>query len=164
MPMKKMVASDYARLAMSIVVPLLVGFIGSIATSKSVGTWYMTLEKPSFNPPGAVFGPVWTVLYVMMGVSLFLVWQMGLGAPNVKTGIAVFAVQLALNLVWSFAFFGARSPLAGAVVIAALWCAILANVLVFARVSRPAAWLLIPYLAWVSFASVLNFSLYMLNR
>lgn len=162
--MKRMAASDYARLAVSIALPLLVGFVGSLATSKSVGTWYVNLDKPSFTPPGAVFGPVWTVLYVMMGVSLFLVWQKGLAAPNVKIGIAVFAVQMALNLLWSFAFFGARSPLAGAVVIVALWCAIVATVLVFARVSQLAAWLLVPYLAWVSFASVLNFSLYVLNK
>jgi benzodiazapine receptor len=162
--MKRMAASEYSRLAVSIALPLLVGFLGSIATSKSVGTWYVTLDKPSFNPPSSVFGPVWTVLYVMMGISLFLVWQKGVASPNVKTGIAIFAIQLALNLSWSFAFFGARSPLAGAVVIVALWCAIVATMAVFARVSRPAVLLLVPYLAWVSFASVLNFSLYFLNR
>lgn len=162
--MRRLANPDYLKLAVSLVLPLLAGAIGSVFTAKSVGTWYVTLQKPSFNPPGAVFGPVWAALYIMMGIALFLVWRHGMAAASVRLGLAVFAVQLVLNALWSFAFFGARSPLAGAVVIAALWIAILANIVVFSRVSSWAALLLVPYILWVSFAAVLNFSIYFLNR
>ena len=162
--MKRFINSDYVKLAVSIVLPLLAGFIGSMSTSKSVGTWYRTLAKPAFNPPDAVFGPVWTTLYVLMGISLFLVWRKGTAVPAVRLGLVVFAAQIALNALWSFAFFGMRSPLAGAVVIVALWNAILANIIVFTRVSSWAGVLLVPYILWVSFATVLNFSIYFLNK
>jgi tryptophan-rich sensory protein len=152
------------RLAASVALPLAAGFIGSIFTSKSVGTWYPALKKPAFNPPSAVFGPVWTALYVMMGIALFVVWRKGTADPRVRVGLVLFGVQLALNALWSAAFFGARSPLAAAVVIVALWAAILATILAFARVSHLAAGLLVPYILWVSFAAVLNFSIYFLNK
>lgn len=156
--------ADYRRLAASVILPLLAGFIGSFFTRSSVDTWYVTLTKTSFNPPGVVFAPVWTILYVLMGVSLFLVWRRGTADPRVRLGMGLFAVQLVLNTLWSVAFFGAKSPLAGAVVIVALWAVILANLVVFARISRWAGALLVPYILWVTFASVLNFSIYFLNR
>lgn len=162
--MKRAVNYDYLRLAVSIILPLLAGAVGSLFTGRSVSTWYATLDKPSFNPPSAVFGPVWTALYVMMGIALFLVWRKGAASAGVGPALAVSAVQLVLNALWSFAFFGARSPLAGAVVIVLLWVAILASIILFFRVSSWAAVLLLPYLLWVSFASVLNFSIYFLNR
>jgi benzodiazapine receptor len=162
--MTRIVGSAYAKLAISIVLSLLAGVIGSVFTSRSVGTWYVTLQKPSFTPPSGVFGPVWTTLYVLMGISLFLVWRVGTANPDVRLGLVLFAIQLVLNALWSFAFFGMRSPLAGAVVIAVLWAAILANLVVFARVSRLAGALLVPYIVWVSFAAVLNFTIYSLNR
>lgn len=162
--MRRLAASDYGRLAASVALPLLAGLIGSFFTRSSVDTWYVALRKTSFNPPGAVFGPVWTILYVLMGVSLFLVWRKGTADPRVRLGLGLFAVQLILNTLWSVAFFGAKSPLAGAVVIVALWVAILANVVVFAGISRWAAVLIVPYILWVTFAAVLNFSIYFLNR
>lgn len=162
--MKRLANPDYLKLAVSLVLPLLAGAVGSVFTARSVTTWYVTLDKPSFNPPAAVFGPVWTVLYVMMGIALFLVWRRGVALAPVRLGLVVFAVQMVLNTLWSVAFFGMRSPLAAAVIIVALWIAILASIAVFSRVSHWAAVLLLPYLLWVSFATVLNFSIYFLNR
>ncbi|HVO76700.1 MAG TPA: TspO/MBR family protein, partial [Candidatus Bathyarchaeia archaeon] len=111
-----------------------------------------------------VFGPVWTLLYILMGIALYLVWRKGLAARGVKIALFIFFLQLVLNAFWSFAFFGAESPLAGLVVIVALWAMIMATIASFAPVSRAAAALLIPYILWVSFATVLNASLWALNR
>jgi tryptophan-rich sensory protein len=152
------------KLVASVVLCLLAGFIGSMATTPKIQSWYAGINKPSFTPPSWLFGPVWTVLYVLMGIALYLVWRTGLAAKGVKVAIAVFIAQLVLNMLWSFAFFGAESPLAGLVVIAALWIMIVVTIAVFAPVSRPAALLLIPYIAWVSFATVLNAAIYALNR
>lgn len=156
--------SDYRKLAISIVIPLVVGWVGSIPVRSSVSTWYAELEKPAFNPPNAVFGPVWTVLYLLMGISLFIVWRSSAAGRHSRSGVGLFAVQLVLNALWSFAFFGMRSPGAGAIVIIALWIMIAATLLAFLRVSRFAGALLVPYMGWVSFAAVLNLSIYLLNR
>ena len=141
------------------------GGLGAIATSKSVSTWYPTLEKPSFNPPDWIFGPVWTTLYALMGVALYRVSEAQEGEPGVvRMAQVLFGLQLGLNTLWSFLFFGRRSPLAALIEIVALWIAILATTLAFWRISRGAALLLLPYLAWVSFAAVLNFELWRRNR
>ena len=140
------------------------GFVGSFFTAPAIPGWYAGLDKPSFNPPNAVFAPVWTILYLLMGIALFLVWRGGSGDERIRRGMAIFGVQLALNVGWSIAFFGFRSPLAGLVVIAVLWAAILLTMLDFFRISRIAGILLVPYIAWVSYAAVLNLSLYRLNR
>jgi len=133
--------------------------LGGRATASSVGTWYRTLTKPAWNPPGWVFGPVWTLLYAMMAVAAWLVWrQVGWGGA-----LAVFGVQLALNVVWSFCFFGRRSPLAGLVDIVLLWAAIALTLVWFWRVNRLAGLLFVPYLWWVTFAAALNFSIWRLN-
>ena len=152
------------KLAASLVLCLLAGFIGSIFTTPKIGGWYAGLNKPSWQPPAWLFGPVWTLLYVLMGIALYLVWRTGLAAKGVKLAIALFLVQLVLNALWSFAFFGAESPLAGLVVIVALWAMIAATIAAFAPVSRAAAALLVPYILWVSFATVLNAAIYLLNR
>lgn len=151
------------KLAASITVCLLAGYIGSVFTASSLLIWYANLEKPSFNPPGWVFAPVWTVLYVMMGVSAYLVWREGLWNKDVKISLGMFGIQLALNVLWSFLFFGLRSPLYALVEISALWAAIAFTAVIFHRVSRTAGLLLVPYLLWVSFAAVLNFSIWKLN-
>jgi len=156
--------SDALRLAVSLALTLAAGFVGSIFTRKSVGAWYPTLKKPAFTPPAAVFGPVWTVLYLAMGLALFLVWRRWAADSRVRPALALFSIQLVLNVLWSAAFFGARSPLAAAVVIVVLWAVILWTVLAFARISHLAAGLLVPYIAWVSFAAILNFTIYFLNR
>jgi len=142
---------------------LAVGAVGGLATASSVRDWYPTLVKPSFNPPAWVFGPVWTTLYVMMGVSAFLVWRQRRHDLRWKPATLAFAVQLLLNALWSPAFFGLRWPEAGLVVIMLLWIAIVVTIALQRRVSTPAAVLMLPYLAWVSFATVLNASLTWLN-
>lgn len=162
--MTSILPNQAIKLAASVVLCLLAGFIGSIATTPKIPGWYAGLAKPSFAPPNWLFGPAWTTLYVMMGIALYLVWRKGLAAKGVKLALAVFLAQLVVNALWSFAFFGAESPLAGLVVIAALWILIVVTIAVFAPVSRPAALLLVPYIAWVSFATVLNAALYVLNR
>lgn len=139
--------------------------IGSLFTSRdALDAWYANLNKPFFNPPGWVFGPVWTTLYVLMAVSAFLVWRKGLDTRAVRIALAFFVLQLVLNALWTPLFFGAKMPLAAFIEILFLWAAILLTILTFARVSRLAALLLIPYIAWVSFAAVLNASIWLLNR
>jgi benzodiazapine receptor len=152
------------KLAASVVLSLLAGFIGSFFTTSKIAGWYAGINKPSFTPPGWLFAPVWTALYVLMGIALYLVWRKGLATKGVKVAIAVFFAQLVLNALWSYAFFGAESPLAGLVVIVGLWAMIVASIAAFAPISAIAAWLLVPYILWVSFATVLNASIYFLNR
>jgi benzodiazapine receptor len=155
---------DAIRVAASVVVCLAAGAVGSLFTTPKIAGWYATLAKPSFRPPNWVFGPVWTMLYILMGIALFLVWRKGLSARGVRAALLVFVVQLVLNALWSVAFFGAESPGAGLVVIVALWFAIVACIALFAPLSRAAALLLVPYILWVSFAAILNGSIYLLNR
>lgn len=140
-----------------------VGIAGGICTAQSVSTWYQTLQKPSFNPPSWIFAPVWTSLYAMMGIAGYLVYQKKdrFGAP---AALFIFSVQLALNLLWSVLFFCKKTPAGALIEIAFLWAAILLTTLLFWKISRKAAILLIPYLLWVSFASVLNFEIWRLNK
>ena len=139
--------------ALALVLPLAVGFVGTVPTARAIPTWYRTLDKPGWNPPDAVFGPVWTTLYLLMGIALVLVRRAGEDTCRAQL---VFGLQLALNTAWSFVFFGSRDPRGALVVIALLWSAILATIVEFGRIRPAAAVLLAPYLAWVSFASVLN--------
>jgi len=155
---------DIWKLVVSIIACLAAGAIGSIFTRQAIPTWYATLEKPAFNPPNWLFAPVWTLLYLLMGVAAFLVWRKGLENRQVRIALIVFLVQLVLNALWSVAFFGLESPLFGVVVIAALWVAILFTVLKFYRISLAASVLMWPYLLWVTFAAVLNVSIWLLNR
>jgi tryptophan-rich sensory protein len=150
-------------LVISIVTCLLVGISGSLLTATSVTTWYTQIQKPSWTPPDAVFGPVWTLLYVMMGVSAWLFWRDSAGDVR-RRGLSIFALQLLLNSLWSLLFFGMQSPGWAAIEIVVLWGAIAATIIVFAKVGRAAALLLVPYLLWVSFASALNFSIWNLDR
>lgn len=142
---------------------LLAGWIGSLATMPNIPTWYAGLAKPSFNPPNAIFPVVWTVLYVVMAVAAWLVWRAPADPKHRRVALAAWVGQLVPNVLWSFAFFGARSPLAGLIVIVALLAAIVTTILAFRRVSGTAALLLVPYLAWVIFATVLNASILSLN-
>lgn len=162
--MERIRAMEITKLAISIGICLTIGFIGSIFTTPSIPTWYATLEKPSFNPPNWIFAPVWTTLYILMGISAFLVWRMGLSKLSVKITLTIFIIQLILNAFWSIAFFGLRSPIAGLIVIIILWIAILLTVISSLNVSKLAGILLIPYILWVSFASILNAMIYILNR
>jgi benzodiazapine receptor len=137
--------------------------LGNIATMPQINGWYATIAKPSFNPPNWVFGPVWTILFLMIGYAFYRVLRTPDFTPSRRAAIAIFLVQMALNAAWSWAFFAAQSPLAGLLVIAPLWLSIIATIAVFWRVDTIAGALLLPYLAWVSFASVLNFAIWRLN-
>ena len=155
---------DLPRLLGAVAVCQLAGLLGFASSAKSLVAWYPTLRKPSFTPPGAVFGPVWTVLYLLMGVSLYLVSRRGRADGAVRRAEAIFAVQLLLNAAWTPLFFGRRSPLLGLLDILPMWAAVMATMRAFYRISKPAALLLVPYLLWVSYAVVLNLSIWRLNR
>ena len=141
----------------------LIGSVGSFFTVPAIPTWYASLKKPTLTPPGWVFAPVWFALYVLMGFSLYIVWAKGSQNPNVRLAIAAFGAQLILNLLWSVAFFGVRSVLFGLVTILCLLAALVATVLILGRISRTAQILLLPYLVWVAFATILNFEIALLN-
>jgi len=150
-------------IALCIGLCLAVGFAGSSFTPEPGSWYYTTLKTPEWNPPDQLFPPVWTILFIMMGTALAKVLGAGWEKKEVKIGVALFAVQIILNLGWSASFFGMQSPLAGLIVIALLWIFIVLTMLAFSKVSKPAALLLVPYLAWVSFASFLNFTILQLN-
>jgi benzodiazapine receptor len=152
------------RIIVFILVCEFAGVIGSLFTSPSIPGWYAGLAKPAFNPPNWVFAPVWTILYALMGISAYLVYEKGPRKSEVRKALAVFAGQLVLNALWSIVFFGAHMILGAAVVIIILWGMILASIMLFSKISRTAAYLLNPYILWVSFATILNISLYVLNR
>jgi len=154
---------DILKLVGSILLCQLAGFLGSLFTTPAIPTWYQTLNKPFFTPPNWIFSPVWIGLFILMGVSLFLVWRRS-DHPQFKPALIFFFVQLILNTLWSIAFFGLKSPLLGLVDIILLWIAILLTILNFFKVSKWAGALLLPYLIWVSFAALLNVSLWVLNR
>ena len=151
------------KLIVAILVCQLAGFVGSIFTSPAISGWYASIQKPLFNPPNWVFAPVWTTLFLLMGISLYLIWDKGLEKKDVKLAVSVFGVQLALNIVWSFLFFGLQSPFLAFIEIVLLWIAILATIILFYRISKKAGLLLAPYLLWVSFAAFLNYSIWILN-
>ena len=155
--------SNILKLVISIAVCLAAGFIGSVFTADAIPGWYATLNKPEFNPPNWLFAPVWTTLYIMMGISLFLVWKEGTGNALVKPALTLFIVQLILNLLWSIVFFGMQSISGGLVVIILLWISIVLTIIRFLKISSISGILLVPYLLWVTFASVLNFFFYRLN-
>jgi translocator protein len=152
------------RMLLFVLVCLLAGFIGSLFTTPAIPGWYAGLTKPSFSPPNWIFAPVWTTLYVLMGLSGFLVYEKGPKKREVRIALAVFAVQLVLNALWSIIFFGAHMILGAAVLIIILWAMIVITIRLFSGISKAAAYLLVPYILWVSLATVLNISLYILNR
>jgi len=151
------------KLVMSILICQCAGIIGSFFTRRSIPEWYVFINKPVFNPPNWVFAPVWVSLFIMMGIAAFLVWRKGLCTPGVRSALMIFLLQLVLNSLWSIVFFGNRSILGGLVVIVVLWLAILWAIIKFFAISKPAGVLLIPYIAWTSFAFILNVALVVLN-
>lgn len=153
--------SSWGKLAISIFCCLAIGWLGGLATESSVNTWYPTLNKPLETPPKFVFPIVWTFLYILMGISFWLVWM----APSKDKYAAflIFALQLILNFLWSWMFFYLRSPILGLIDVSALWMAIFATIVIFWRHSKWAAYLLIPYLLWVSYAACLNAFIWLNN-
>ena len=161
--MKRMKRVDVIKLIVSVAVPLVAGLGSSVVTLNSLSTWYVTLNKPAWTPPNAAFGPVWTTLYILMGLALFLVWR----SPRNGTrdiAIGLFAAQLAVNVIWTLAFFGLQNTLYGLLSIVALWILIAVTIYQFYKVDRRASYLLVPYLVWVTIATALNASVYLLNR
>lgn len=153
------------RILAVVVTCLVIGYFSGMVTSSSVTTWFPTLIKPSFNPPSWVFAPVWSILFVMMGVAAGLVWdRIEAEREAVKKALIFFAIQLGLNALWSYLFFGLRNPMLAGLEIIVLWLMIFETYIQFVKINKIAGYLLLPYLAWVSFASVLNGSIWWLNR
>lgn len=149
---------------MSVLICFLAGGIGTIFTSSAIPTWYASLNKPPFSPPNWIFAPVWTTLYLLMGIALYLIWKKGLKTKKVRDAVYVFVIQLVLNAAWSPIFFGAHNILLALLIIVIVWIYILKTIRLFAKINSTASYLLYPYLAWVSFATILNFSVWFLNK
>lgn len=150
-------------ISISVIICLAIGFLSSYATQSSVNNWYATLNKPSFNPPNWIFAPVWSVLYVLMGISAGIIWAKGFYHLWVKTALYHFGFQLMLNALWSIVFFGFKAPLWGLLVITALLIMLLFTFKWFKIVNKIAANILIPYILWVGFAMLLNYKIWELN-
>ena len=148
---------------LSLILSLSAGLLGGLFTAGAIPGWYGTLVKPVFNPPNWLFGPVWTILYLMMGIALFLIWSSGESRDRIKSATWIFLLQLVLNTLWSLLFFGLHQPALAFAEIIMLWLAILWTIFSFRKISRQTIYLLFPYLAWVSFAAFLNFTLWRLN-
>lgn len=155
--------SNTLKLIIAVALPLVVGATSGFFTVTGVESWYQTINKPSWNPPNWVFGPVWTTLYILMGIALFLVWKADTSAELKKIAISLFAVQLVFNFFWSFIFFYLQQPGWAVLELAVMWIFILLTIFAFAQVSKTAAWLLVPYISWVSFAGILNYTIWKLN-
>jgi translocator protein len=159
----KISIQSYPKLAAAVLFCLIVGSMGSLVTITGPGSWYTTLQKPFFAPPGWVFAPVWITLFVLMGIALCLIWESGTEKRDVKVALGIFGVQFFLNVIWSFLFFGLRSPLLGFIDILLLWVMIVTTIWAFYRVKKSAAYFLIPYIAWVTLALALNGTIYYMN-
>jgi tryptophan-rich sensory protein len=156
--------NNILKLALSVALPLAVGALGSCYTIPEISGWYQTIQKPSWNPPNWIFGPVWTTLYVLMGIALYLVWKTP-GNNNVKSiAVSFFMIQLGLNFFWSVIFFNQHRIGLALAEIVLLWIFILVTILSFSKVNKVAPWLLVPYISWVSFAMILNYSIWQLNK
>lgn len=151
------------KLIISVIACQCAGLIGSVFTALAIPTWYATLQKPFFTPPNWLFAPAWITLYLLMGISASIVWHHGLDASGVKKSLVTFLIQLVLNALWSVVFFGFESIIYGMIVIVVLWVAILLTMIQFYRIKALAGNLMLPYILWVTFATVLNVSLLILN-
>lgn len=151
------------KLLIAVVLCLTVGGLSGFLTANAINDYYLQLNKPTWNPPNWIFGPVWTTLYIMMGVALWLVWKSNLSKALVQKACWVFAAQLFLNFWWSIIFFNLQMPGWAFVEIIFMLAAIIYTIFQFSKISKPAAWLLVPYVCWVSFASILNHAIFILN-
>jgi tryptophan-rich sensory protein len=152
----------YFRFIVSLVICQLAGFIGGAFTAPAITGWYAALEKPSFSPPNWIFSPVWIILFLLMGVTLYILWQ-NMQKTEAKIAMVFFIIQLALNILWSALFFGLKWPMVAFFEIIVLWVFILLTMIKSSRVSKTTVYLLLPYILWVNFAAVLNFFLWRLN-
>ena len=157
--------SKYLKIIYCVAICLAVGYLSSNVTQSSIKTWYPTIEKPIFNPPNWVFAPVWIMLFIMMGIAAGMVWnKLESNKELVKKGLLFFTVQLLLNALWSYLFFGLNNILLALIEIILLWLIIYETYYIFKQVDKKAGYLLIPYLAWVGFATILTGTIYWLNR
>lgn len=157
--------SKYLRIIYCVAICLVVGYLSSITTQSSINTWYPTLIKPIFNPPNWLFAPVWTLLFIMMGIAAGMIWNhLESQRELVKKALLFFTVQLLLNALWSYLFFGLNNVLLALIEVILLWLVIYETFHIFKKIDKKAAYLFIPYLIWVAFAAVLNGSIYYLNR
>jgi tryptophan-rich sensory protein len=154
---------DILRLVLFVVICQSAGLLGAFFTFKAIPDWYATLEKPFFSPPNYLFGPVWTILYTLMGISSYLIFKKEFNKKATREALKIFFVQLLLNSAWSVIFFGFRNPGLAFIEILVLWCLILMTILKFRKISKAASYLLIPYFLWVTFASILNLAIFTLN-
>ena len=148
----------------SLAITLAIGFVASLFTRPQIAGWYVTLKKPSFNPPNWAFPVAWTVLYIMIAIAAYMVWKQRNRTMTYRTTAIIYFVQLLLNFSWSIIFFGMHEIFGALIIIGLLWISIIFNIIYFGKFSKTAAWLLMPYLLWVSFAGLLNLNIYLLNR
>ena len=148
----------------SLAITLAIVFVASLVTRPQIAGWYSTLNKPSFNPPAWLFAPVWTAIYLLIAIAAYLVWKRRNLIVGYSTTATIYAVQLLLNFSWSIVFFGLHQILGALIVIVLLWISIILNIAWFGKFNKIAAWLLVPYLLWVSFATLLNLNIYLLNH
>lgn len=151
------------KLIIALATPLLVGGIAGYLTSSEIKSWYLLLNKPSWNPPNNLFAPIWTTLYLLMGYAFYRIWVIKENSEMKYWGMGLFVVQLALNFLWSFIFFKQHNIGWAFVEIIVMWLAILCTIIAFSKIDKPAAWLLVPYISWVSFAAILNYTILQLN-
>lgn len=157
--------NKYVKILIFVLTCVAIGYISGMVTRSAVLTWFPTLIKPSFNPPSWVFAPVWSLLYIMMGIAAGLVWsRIDFEREAVRKALLFFVIQLALNALWSILFFGLKNPMLAGIEIILLWLMIYETYIKFGKIDKIAGYLFIPYLLWVSFASVLNISIWWLNR
>jgi tryptophan-rich sensory protein len=153
-----------AKLIVSLILPQMAALSGLLFTETGKGSWYQSIQKPSWNPPGWLFGPVWTALYILMGIAFYLVWKTPAETPGKKKAMTFWIAQLVLNFFWTWVFFGQQEIGWALVEIICLWLLILMTIFAFAKCTRLGAWLLVPYISWVSFATLLNWAIWNLNR
>jgi tryptophan-rich sensory protein len=158
-----MKTKNILTLAGALLIPQIIGLTGALFTSASIPTWYATLARPELAPPNWVFGPVWTLLFILMGIASFLIFQKGYERRDVRIALSLYGAQLILNLLWSLLFFGARNPGLAFAEIVILWLVLFLTIKKFWPLSKTSAYLLVPYILWVSFAGYLNYSIWILN-
>lgn len=153
----------WMKLIISVAIPVTVGIISGFFTVPEIDTWYQTIKKPDWQPPKWLFGPVWTTLYIMMGIAFYLVWKKPVEPSKKRMAVTLWIIQLVLNFFWSFVFFRQHQIdwALGEIVI--LWAFILLTIFAFARLNKVAAWLLVPYISWVTFAGILTYTIWELN-
>jgi benzodiazapine receptor len=155
--------SNSIKLIVSILLTVGLGLLGGIFTVTEIQGWFAQLNKPAWNPPNWLFAPVWTTLYLLMGIALYLVWKTNANIDTKRWAIGIFIVQFALNFIWSDIFFKQHQTGWAFVDIVVLWLAILCSIIAFSKISKTAAWLLVPYISWVSFAAILNYTILQMN-